>query len=250
MSKLIIKNFLTGFVFVGIGAAIASVLLALLGLFAKLLQIPFNAIWSYIWGGVIAAVSCFTIKRFFITQKGYFRAEEIDDSQKKLFWINNIRSKTFIKKGAVQATYVPSLLLGVAIIVLACVLYSTLQNAGEASSYIGFTAICAIIGASAVAFVLYGILGIISIDACEKCGAVNAFIYDGDLEFNIISHYRGQETAHSSGVNAYGKVWGGGGAGFDSRKLKKYGNRIARHCACCGEKSTYTEVRDQSSILQ
>ena len=250
MGKLYLKNFATGLIFVCVSAIIAAIVSALLGLLAELLTLPFNAIASYIMGGVIGVICALSFKRFFIRQNGYFMPEDIakrKDSVKNNFWINNIKDKKFIKKGAAQATYIPSFVLSLAIIILAGVFYSALQNAGEASSYIGYTVICAIIGASALSILAYGILGIRSLNVCKKCGSVNAFVYDEYLDFEMASGFKG--AVSSKGGVHHGLTWGGWMPSHVT-KLSRYGDVVSRHCACCGEKSTCVTQWDNSKVVQ
>lgn len=246
MGKLYIRNFLVGMIFVGISAAISGAIMAFLSWLAQLIALPFSAIPTYIVGGVIGISCCFIFKRSFIEHNGYFLPEEIDNPKKSMFWINNIKDKKFIKQRAAQATYIPSLVLSLVVIVLAGVLYTTLQNAGEKSSYVGYAVLCAIIGAAALSLLTYGILGIKSIKVCKKCGTVNAFIYDEYMDLNEASGFTG--PAYSFGQKAGGiSYWGGG---YDTKKLTKFGSRISRHCACCGEKSVYTESPNESHLPQ
>lgn len=246
MGKMYLKNFLIGMVFVGISAVIAAAIMALLSFLANLLTLPFNAIPTYIVGGVIGIACCFIFKRFFIEQNGYFTPEEIDNPKKGLFWINRIKNKNFVKKGVVQATYIPFFIISLAIIVFAGVFYSTLQSAGETSSYIGYAVICAVIGAAAVSLLMYGIFGIRSIKVCAKCGTVNAFIYDEYLDLNEASGFSGQSYNFGGGRGGI-RVWAGG---YDNKKFTKFGSRVSRHCACCGEQSVYTEKPEESKVVK
>ncbi len=245
MGKLYLRNYLVGMVFVGISTAVAAAITALLSLFASLLSLPFSTILIYIVGGVIGLACCFIFKRFFIDKNGYFLQEEIDDPKKHLFWIKCIKDKKFIKQRAAQAAYIPSFAISAAIIVLAGGFYTALQNAGETSSYIGYAVICAVIGAAALSLLTYGIFGLKSIKVCAKCGTVNAFIYDEYLDFEATSGFTG--ASYNSPVAHHGMSWGGGG--YNTSKISKSGSRVSRFCACCNEKSVYTESPNESKVL-
>lgn len=245
MWKIYLKNFSIGLIFAGISAAIASVIIVLWSLLAKLLEIQFSAIVMYIVGGIVGVSCCFIFKRFFIEENGYFIQEELDSPKKNRFWVEKIKSGKFVKRLAAQLSYVPSFVLSAAVIVLAGVFYSALQSAGEVN-YMGYTILCACMGAVAVSLITYGILGIVSIKACKKCGAANAFIYDEYLDLNEASGFTGPSYnvgGKSGGLN----YWGGG---YDRKKLTKFGSRVSRHCACCGEKSVYTESPENSKVVK
>ncbi len=245
MGKLYLRNFLVGMIFVGISAAFSAAIIALFSLFSQAVNIPFSAIPAYIVGGVIGVVCCFIFKRLLIEKNGYFLREEIDDPQKKSFWIQCIRNKKFIGKRAARATYIPSFVISAAIIVLAGVLYPTLQNAGEMSSYVGYSIICAVIGAAAFSLIMYGIFGLMSIKVCDKCGAVNAFIYDEYLGFDETSVFTGE--SYNSAISHHGMGWGGGG--YNTSKISTSESTVSRHCACCNEKSSFTESPNGAKAL-
>ncbi|MCH5163519.1 MAG: hypothetical protein J1F36_00710 [Clostridiales bacterium] len=247
MSKLFAKNFIIGLTFMLIVAAVGAAVMALLSLLAKLMTMNFNAIGSYIAGGIIGLVCCLIFKRLFIQNNAYFMPQDLEGNNNK-FWKQCIRKKKFIKRNAAIVAYIPSFIIGVGIIILAILLYPTLQSAREAQSYMGYSVLCGAIGATAVSWILYGIMGIKSLHVCKKCGSVNAFIYDEYLDFESTSGLTGGGMSYSYGAATGGVKYYGGG--YNTTKIAKSGNRISRHCACCEEKSTFTEVAEKSGILQ
>ena len=247
MVKLWTKNFVVGLIFMAISAAIGAAFMALLSLIAKLMTLNFSAIGAYIAGGVIGLLCCLIFKRLLIQNNAYFMPQDLDVSVKK-FWKERIREEKFVKKSSAIASYIPCFVVGAVIIILAALLYMALQNAGEVQNYLGYSVLCGIIGATAVSWIVYGIIGIKSLHVCKKCGAVNAFIYDEYLDFESTSGYTGGGMSYSYGRSTGGlRYWGGG---YNTSKISKSGNRISRHCACCEEKSTFTEVAEKSGILQ
>lgn len=252
MTKLYIKNLLICVIFMSVSTAVAAAIVAVLSLLGWLLTLPFIAIPTYIVGGVIGLFCALTLRGFLIEQNGCFHPEAIDGSaqygKRSLFWITHIRNKKFIKKGAALTSYIPSFVLSSAIIALAIVFCSKIQLAGETSSYVGYAVICAIIGATALASLTYGIVGIKSLKVCKNCGTVNAFVYDEYVDFETASGFKGDVS--TGGAKHHGIISWGGWMPAHTIKLTRYGDVVSRHCACCGDKSTYVANWDESKVVQ
>lgn len=250
MRNLIVRNLITSLIFIFVPVISASAIIALISLFSLIVR-GFAAL-IYIISGLIGLLTCLLLRKLCFSVKPCYYPEDVetkgDANKKDKYWIERIKGGKYIKRRETQAIYIPYFILGLVAIVF-IVLFHTVFGVQTLSFEI-YATICAALSALTVSLFLYGIFGLRSLNICKKCGAVNAFMYEADLEFNLVSHYRGQEAPYSSGVNAYGiRYRGGGGCRFDSRKVKKYGNRIERRCACCGEKSVYIPKWEMSRIF-
>ena len=247
MFKLTLKNFFVGTFFMLLSSMIVGLLSIVLSLLAKIISIPYNTIPTYFLGGVIVIMTFFIFKKFF-TQKGYFLQKDIDDPKQnssKNIWIKNIKNGKFVKRWAAYATYIPCLIMCLGLIVLAFYLYPILQNGGTTQSYVFYAVISGIIGASISSLLIFIVFSIKSTQVCKKCGAVNAFIYDEYLDFN--KSISGGSLSYTCYSNPYGMT---GIEPVNTPKTSKYRETVSRHCAYCGEKSTYTETYYESNIIR
>ena len=252
MGKLWIKNILLGLIFVLVPIICVTVITALIiiiGVTTEVIAWVISSWLIYIISVLITLVICFIQRKFYFAAKSYYYPEEInnvDKTNKNKFWIERIRNEKFIKRAAAWAIYIPYFVLGLVALVFAILFSKGLYNVERTFYFVIMAPICVALIALTVSLFLYGIFGLRSLRVCKKCGAVNAFIYDEFLDFEATSGFTG--ASYNSTITHHGIGWGGGG--YNTTKISKSGNRISCHCACCEEKSTFTEVTDKSGILQ
>lgn len=254
MGKLYIRNILVGMIFMGISVAIATAVIALLSLASASLSV----IFCYILSGIIGLACGIFLEKFFISKYNYFNHKEVDDtSTQKSIWIQRIKEKNYVKRWGAYLTYLPIFIVSVVIIVFAILIYPTLSNSIVNNKW--YSVICAVIGASAISILVYGILGITSFKVCKKCGTVNAFIYDETIDYEAMADMETKTEAPSGNWRAfvkqstrsYGSKNNGNakrsmadildGKTHSERKVERFTDKIARHCDCCGEKSVIVE---------
>lgn len=253
MIKLYLKNFIVGMLCAGISSIIATALFALICLG----ELSFNAISIYILGGIIGLVCSIILQKFLILKYNYFHNNKIADSSvQKPIWIQHIREKIYVKRWNAYLTYLPTFISSVAIIIIGILTYTKLFNLLTNNKWYSMT--CALIGASAISLLIYSILGIKSFEVCKRCGAVNAFIYDETIDCETMSITETKSDTPTGNLRSFVKQnirsysgksndsivksgFAGDNPSYSERKVERFNNKVARHCACCGEKTLISE---------
>lgn len=234
------RNIGLGVVFIVVSVAVATAVIALISLVFEM-----AAIVTYIVSVAVALGVGFALKRLCFPAVPFFRAENLE---KGGYWARRLKEKRFVKKTAFQAIYITSLSLS-AVTVVAIVLFHALVGRAVGSGLV-YEVVCAALGSLAVALLLLGVFGLKSVPMCKVCGAVGSLVYEGEADFELVSHYKGQEAPLSSATKAFGLTWGGAGGGWGGGKVKKFGHRVVCRCEKCGEKAVYTEAGNETGILQ
>lgn len=237
MIKLFAKNLILGWICALASMAVASAVLALLGLIAQILNFPFSPIPILIIGGIVGFICGMMLGGgIFFRRKSYFLPEDLNLDND--LWINYIKTKKYIKKWAAYSSFIPHFVFSAVSIALIAVFYDEIINF-SGSSYIGACVLCGLESSSVISWLVIGIFGIRSFAICVNCGAVNTLIYQSDEEFASASGFTGESYNFNYAVH-HGMSQGGGG--YDTKKLSKYGNRVRCKCACCENESSYTEI--------
>lgn len=248
MAKIYFSNLLNGILLMLMSAAIGSGVIALLNLFVPSLGL----ITLYVIGCIIGLCCGVLLDKFFIRKYRYFSQNELTSS--KIFWINRINAKKFVKRGEAYLSFLPNFLLFVGSIVLAILVYTDLSIALNGDKWYAIVGV--IIGTSITSSITYCILGVISFRVCKKCSAVNGFIYDETADCETISDMETKTDIPSGSLRTFVKqnVRSYGGSsdnykdsfiGYESahseRTVDTSTEKVICHCACCGEKLILNE---------
>ena len=243
--KLFFRQFGSGIIFSAISTLGATLVLSLVSLITNLF-LPFSAISVYILGTISSFIICLIIKKFFFKGNQYFLTNELNDNKKNSIWIEAIAKKKFIKRKTAILSYIPSIILGIFFIVAIVFLDPILsQNVDDLLSYFWHTAVGSLLSGMPMALIMFTFFGIRTLSVCNKCGAVNAFIYDEELDFTSSSAFSG--TSYNAPIAHHGMSWGGGG--YDTKRIESFSNQIVCHCACCKEKTVLSELPENSKVI-
>ena len=244
-AQLFFKQFGLGVSFAAIIALSATLILSLLSLLTYLF-LPFNAIVVYVLGIIMSFIISFFIRRFFFKGNKYFLIDEINNDKKNNIWIKAISEKKYLKKKTVVLSYIPLIVLGILFIVAIVFLNPILsQNVDDLFSYFWHTALGSLLSGMPMALIMFIFFEIKTLSVCNKCDAVNAFIYDEELDFTSSSAFTG--NSYNAPIAHHGMSWGGGG--YDTKKLESFSNQIVCHCACCEEKTVLSELPEDSKVV-
>ncbi len=191
-------------------------------------QMQFMTIRCYLIGAFAAFITCISM-RGILREKSYFDQAELKNG--KGFWIDKIRNRKFVNKTSARLMLVPYIVLGLGIMVAICIFDKQLQSG---SSYIGRSALCALLAAVSVALVTYAVLSMFSIKACKKCGAVNALILTENAEHISSVAYASYRMSASPVplISMLSPIRG---------RVENHCDFLICHCASCGEEETVTQ---------